>query len=120
MGFPDLWEFLRKHWQELYAQRDPNNLRAMIRTWQSADISDNDFCQKTFRSALGAITAIALIMPSETNLYFPVADNALEVAATRNAKLVPIPSIWGHRAGNNVANPADAAFVDSAITDFLR
>ena len=31
------------------------------------------------------------------------------------AELRPIPSIWGHRAGNPVLNPEDAAFIDRAV-----
>jgi homoserine O-acetyltransferase len=29
--------------------------------------------------------------------------------------LRPIPSIWGHRAGNPVLNPEDAAFIDRLV-----
>ncbi|MGD0107351.1 MAG: hypothetical protein ABSC06_25430, partial [Rhodopila sp.] len=40
-----------------------------------------------------------LIMPSETDRYFEVADNAVEVPHLLRAELRPIPSIWGHVAG---------------------
>ena len=30
-----------------------------------------------------------------------------------------IPSIWGHRAGNPVLNPEDAAFIDRAVFELL-
>jgi homoserine O-acetyltransferase len=33
----------------------------------------------------------------------------------QKAKLRPIPSIWGHRAGNPVLNPEDAAFIYRAV-----
>jgi len=35
----------------------------------------------------------------------------------QKAELRPIPSIWGHRAGNPVLNPEDAAFIvaDTAL-----
>jgi hypothetical protein len=36
-----------------------------------------------------------------------VADNEREVAHMRHAELRPIPSIWGHRAGNPTQNPED-------------
>jgi homoserine O-acetyltransferase/O-succinyltransferase len=33
--------------------------------------------------------------------------------------LRPIPSIWGHRAGNSVLNPEDTAFIDRAVFELL-
>ena len=60
-----------------------------------------------------------LLMPGETDLYFRVADNAAELPHLRDAELLPIPSIWGHRAGNPSANPADAAFLRDAVRAFL-
>jgi homoserine O-acetyltransferase len=58
-------------------------------------------------------------MPGETDLYFRVADNAAELAHLRHAELRPIPSIWGHRAGNPSGNPVDAAFVKQAVRRWL-
>ena len=58
-------------------------------------------------------------MPSETDLYFRVADNEAELPHLAHAALKPIPSIWGHRAGNPVANPADARFIKEAVRDWL-
>jgi homoserine O-acetyltransferase len=37
-----------------------------------------------------------LLLPGETDLYFRVADNALELTHLTDAKFIPIPSIWGH------------------------
>ena len=61
----------------------------------------------------------ALIMPSTTDLYFTVADNEREVAHMRHAELRPIPSIWGHRAGNPTQNPEDDDFIDRAVKELL-
>ena len=36
------------------------------------------------------------------------------------AELRPIPPIWGHRAGNPVLNPEDAAFIDRAVFECWR
>jgi len=33
--------------------------------------------------------------------------------------LRPIPSIWGHRAGNPAQNPEDAKFIDTAVRELL-
>jgi homoserine O-acetyltransferase len=58
-------------------------------------------------------------MPSESDLYFTAEDSRLEVEHLRRGRLRPIPSDWGHRAGNNPANPADAAFVNREVAAFL-
>ena len=69
--------------------------------------------------ALRAVKAKALIIPSETDRYFEVADNALEVPHLSNAQLRPIPSIWGHIAGNPNGNPADTAFLAKGVGELL-
>ena len=119
LGFPALAEFLKTNWQQPFLGRDANNLCALIATWQNADISDNPLYRGDLDRALAAIEADGLIMPSETDLYFPAEDNRLEVERLRRGRLLPIPSVWGHRAGNNPANPADADFVHRTVAEFL-
>ena len=58
-------------------------------------------------------------MPGATDLYFRVADNEAELPHLAHGALRPIPSVWGHRAGNPSANPADAAFLKAAVRDWL-
>ena len=58
-------------------------------------------------------------MPSETDLYFPVGDARYESAFIPHVTLKPIPSLWGHTAGA-APNPADAKFLNDAISQFLR
>jgi homoserine O-acetyltransferase len=58
-------------------------------------------------------------MPSETDRYFEVADNAVEVPHLLRAELRPIPSIWGHVAGNPKGIPADTAFLAKGVRDLL-
>ena len=58
-------------------------------------------------------------MPGETDHYFRVADNAAELPFLTHAEMKPIPSIWGHRAGNPSASPEDARFVREAVQDWL-
>jgi homoserine O-acetyltransferase len=36
-----------------------------------------------------------------------------------NAEFLPIPSIWGHRAGNPYQNPEDEAFIRKAVHSLL-
>ena len=102
----------------LFVGRDANDLLAMLWTWQHADISANSRYNGDFTAALGAIRARAIVMPSETDLYFRVRDNQLEVELMPNAKLRPIPSIWGHAAALGV-NPADNEFIDTVLRELL-
>jgi homoserine O-acetyltransferase len=101
-----------------FRQNDANDLLATLWTWQHADISANARFNGDFAGALRSIRARAIVMPCETDLYFRVRDNQLEVAQMPNAELRPIPSIWGHAAGLGV-NPADNAFIDAALNALL-
>jgi homoserine O-acetyltransferase len=119
LGFSSLEDFLVGSWEANFRRRDANDLLAMLWTWQHADISANELYSGDLAKALGAITADALVMPCETDLYFTVEDNRREVAHMPHAELRPIPSIWGHRAGNPSQNPADAKFLDDAVRELL-
>jgi len=101
-----------------FRARDANDLLAMLWTWQHADISANEVYKGDFAAALSGIRCRAIVMPSETDLYFRVRDNELEVKQMANAELRPIPSIWGHAAGGG-ANPPDNAFIDAALKELL-
>jgi homoserine O-acetyltransferase/O-succinyltransferase len=92
---------------------------AMWWSWQHADISANDLYGGDLRKALGAIRARALVMPCETDCYFTVEDNRREVMHMANAELRPIPSLWGHRAGNPMQSPEDLKFINAALCDML-
>jgi homoserine O-acetyltransferase/O-succinyltransferase len=119
LGYSSLEDFLVHNWEGGFRRRDANDLLAMLWTWQHADISANELYGGDLGKALGAIKARAIVMPSETDLYFTVEDNRREVALMPHAELRPIPSIWGHRAGNPWANPEDAAFLKRAVDELL-
>jgi homoserine O-acetyltransferase len=68
---------------------------------------------------LKAIRARVLLLPSETDLYFRVADNAAELKHLTHAELQPIPSIWGHRAGSPQGIARETEFLRRAVTDWL-
>ena len=68
-----------------------------------------------------------LLMPCVTDRYFEVPESAREVElmnrnAPRIAQLAPIPSSWGHRAGDpSRAGQLDqAAFITAHIKDLLK
>lgn len=119
LGLPTLEAFLSSAWEPHFLGKDANDLLTMLSTWQSADISANSLHNGDFPRALAAIKAKAIVMPCRTDLYFPAEDSEIEVAHMPNAELRVIPSIWGHMAGGGL-NPADAAFIDRALSDLLE
>jgi homoserine O-acetyltransferase len=119
LGAPDLETFVRINWAERFSQCRAANLYAQALAWFHGDISDNPLYKGDLTQALRSIKARMLLAPSETDLYFRVADNAAELPYLANGTLRPIPSVWGHRAGNPSANPADAAFLKAKVADLL-
>jgi homoserine O-acetyltransferase len=115
LGAADLDAFIKADWEDSFAEHRAANLYAQALSWSDADISNGG----DLPAALRAISARVLLMPSETDLYFRVADNAAELPHLAHGELRPIPSIWGHRAGSPFGIPADFAFVKSAVADWL-
>jgi homoserine O-acetyltransferase len=116
LGAPDLETYVHDDWEAGFAESRAANLYAQAMTWSEADISGGG----DLPSALAAIRARVLLMPSETDLYFRVADNALEMPHLASAELLPIPSIWGHRAGSPVGLPDELGFVRTAVHRWLE
>ena len=117
LGYADLEDYLVRGWEASYRRRDPHDLLAMLRTWAACDVSTSPGHGGDLASALGAIRARTVVIASATDLYFPPEDCAAEAAAISGARLLTIPSIWGHRAGNPHQNPADASFIRLAIEE---
>lgn len=104
----------------IFGTFDANDLLAMVATWQAADVSAHPNFEGDVKAALGAMSARALVMPCQMDLYFPPEDNELEVAAMPNATLNVIPSTWGHLAGHpGLAPSEDVAFMESAVRELL-
>lgn len=120
LGAPDLESFLRTDWAGSFIQRRAANLYAQALAWYHADISDNALYRGDLAKALRSIRARVLLLPGQTDLYFRVADNALELEHLRNGVLQPIPSVWGHSAGNPRANPTDARFIAFHVNAWLK
>lgn len=119
LGYASLADYLDRGWQASYRRRDPHNLIAMIDTWLQCDISDNPIFRGDYEAAMAAVQAQTLVMPATTDLYFTPEDCAAEAQRLRHAQYLPIPSIWGHRAGNPYQNPQDAQFIRNAIQSLL-
>jgi homoserine O-acetyltransferase len=119
LGAPDLETFLKTDWEDRFGARPAANLYAQLRTWDASDISANARYDGDLAAALRAIKARVLLMPGATDLYFRTADNASELPFLATAALRPIPSIWGHRAGNPIANPDDMRFIRNEVMAWL-
>ena len=116
---PDLDAYLKNDWEASFARRRAANCYAQLVTWYNGDISATPIYEGDYERALKTIKARVLLLPGETDLYFRVADNELELKHLASAELLPIPSIWGHRAGNPAIIPADAEFLKTAVRRWL-
>ncbi|MGF1513543.1 MAG: alpha/beta fold hydrolase [Elainellaceae cyanobacterium] len=119
-GYSSLEDYLQRGWEAGYRKRDPHNLLAMIDTWLRCNVGDNPTYSGDYETALKSITAKTLVMPATTDLYFTPEDCEAEAKLIPNAQYHPIPSIWGHRAGNPYQNPEDKAFIRKAIATLLK
>ena len=115
VGYASMEDWLVRGWEGNFLRREGEDLLSMLDTWTVSDISANPVFEGDLDAALGAIKARTLVMPCTTDLYFQVADNAIEVPKMPNAELRPIVSDWGHRAGNPNLNPADEAVLRQAL-----
>ena len=119
-GYDSLEDYLVRSWEANYRQRDPHNLLAMIDTWLHCDISNNPTYQGDYERALNSISAKTLVMPAVTDLYFTPEDCRAEADLIPDAEYLPIPSIWGHRAGNPHQNTEDEMFIKDAVQELLN
>ena len=119
LGYSSLEDFLIRDWEASFLRRDAGNLLSMLETWKQANISDNDRYGGDLNAALRSIQAKTLVMPGSMDLYFTPEDSQAETSLIPDAIYRPIPSVWGHRAGNPVKNPADQQFIKSAIAELL-
>ena len=119
LGFSSLEDFLVGFWEGFFLDgRDANNLLAMLWTWQHGDVGQTPGFDGSLERALGSITARAVVMPAEKDLYFPPEDEEYEVSLMPHAELRVIPGVWGHFAGGG-ANPVDTAVIDRALAELL-
>lgn len=120
LAAPDLDTFLRTEWEDMFCAYRSANLYAQALTWQEADISADPRYGGNLIAALKAIRARVLLLPSETDLYFRVADNAAELEHLTSGELRPIPSIWGHRAGSPQGIERETDFLRQVVTEWLQ
>ena len=109
-------EAVLEDWAQDHAARDANDLLAMMDTWQSGDVGRG---RDGHQHALASITARTIVMPSTTDLYFTVADSAVEARLVPGAELRPIVSDLGHVAGRPGVRAAETEAVAAAVRDRL-
>ena len=105
-------------WEANFLRRDANDILCQLGMWEHADISHSEPPGGRLEAALAAIEAKAIVLPGASDVYFPAEDSANEVRHMRNARLLPIPSPWGHWAGNG-RRAEDLAFIDAALSALL-
>ncbi|GGA51508.1 homoserine O-acetyltransferase [Nitratireductor aestuarii] len=118
LGYASIEDFLIDFWEGWFVRRDANNLLAQLWTGQHADISNNDLYRGELGKALASIQAETIVMPSTSDLYFPVEDAAEEAMQIPKAELRVLNSQWGHVAGEGM-NDDDTRFIEQAIADLL-
>jgi homoserine O-acetyltransferase len=102
-----------------FTHNDANDMILQARVWEQHDIGTSPGMGGDVERALRSIRVPVLYLPSETDLYFPVGDAKYEAQFIPHVTLAPIPSLWGHPAGAG-ASPADLAFLNRTIGEFLR
>ncbi|MBB5959732.1 homoserine O-acetyltransferase [Saccharothrix tamanrassetensis] len=119
LGYTALEDFLVDFWEGFFLDdRDPNDLLAMLRTWQTGDVGLTPGFDGDTEAALASIRATAIVLPAEKDLYFPPEDEAWAVSHMGNAELRVVPGIWGHFAGHG-SNEPDTRFIDAALRELL-
>jgi homoserine O-acetyltransferase len=109
LGFFDLEAFLQ-FWEDDHESYDERDLLAMIWTWERATLSD---------TALAGITARAIVMPCDTDMYFTLDEARIEAAMIPGAELRILSSPYGHCAGAPGRFAAESAEVEAAIISLL-
>ncbi|MCF1485791.1 alpha/beta fold hydrolase [Pseudomonas sp. AA27] len=118
LGYASIEDFLIDFWEGWFLKRDANNLLAQLWTGQHADISANARYQGDIDKALASIKAQTLIMPSSSDMYFPVQDAEQEARSIARAELRVLESDWGHVAGEGL-NDRDTQAIERAIGELL-
>jgi homoserine O-acetyltransferase/O-succinyltransferase len=120
IGFSSLEDFLVGFWEGFWLDdRDPNNLLAMLWTWEHGDVGQTPGFDGDTEAALRSIRCPLLAMPAKTDLYFPPEDEEWASGFIPNGEVRVIPSIYGHFAGLG-NNPDDNDFIDQVLKELLQ
>ena len=119
MSYSSLDDFPVGFWEGFFVDnRDPNNLLAMLWTWQNGNIGNTPGFDGDHVKALKSIKAKLIALPAEKDLYFPPEDEEYAAQYIPNAEFRVIPGVWSHFAGGG-ANPVDIKYIDGVLKDLL-
>jgi len=120
-GAKSLEDFMQTFWETWACSKDPENLLVMLHTWQAGDVSQQQPYDGNFEKAMAAIKAKTLVLPSQTDLYFPPEDSEYEVQNMTSSvgTLDVYPSVWGHWAGGPPGNVDDVQWLDERLAKLL-
>ncbi|KAL4880210.1 Alpha/Beta hydrolase protein [Aspergillus karnatakaensis] len=122
MGFKGLEDFMQNFWEKWALSKEPENLLAMLQTWQNGDVSKQEPYNGDLEKALAAIKAKTLVLPGKTDLYFPPEDSEYEVKCMSPGigTLRVFPSVWGHWAGGPGDSKDDVKWLDEQLWEFFH
>jgi len=118
LGF-DSAEALLQDWERDHLEWDANDLLCMLWTWQQGDISANELYHHDLKASLAGIRAKTIVIPCDHDLYFPPADNQIEIEHIRNGELRIYQSPWGHCVAAPGNDPEFQQYLDQAIAELL-
>jgi homoserine O-acetyltransferase len=95
---------------------DPNNLLCLAWKWQRGDVSKNT--NGDLKKALARITAKMIVMPINTDMFFPPKDCEDNQKMVANSELRIIETDWGHL-GLFGMDPSYIEQVDRHLNDLL-
>ena len=109
-------EHVADFWEPFFLRCDANDLLCQLWTWMHGDISANPTHRGDFVQALRSIKARTIVLPVDTDRYFPPVDSEFEASHIPNGTCRVIKSIWGHMAPMNAG---DIPAVDGALAELL-
>lgn len=115
----ETYEDLLVDWEIDHLNWDANDLLAMLKTWQKGNVAANELYRGDFPAALRAMSARAIVLPCNQDLYFPPEDNELEVQHMPRAELRIYDSAWGHSVASPGNDPEFTNFLDQCINTLL-
>jgi homoserine O-acetyltransferase/O-succinyltransferase len=119
LAFSSLEDFLVGYWEGHFLdRRDPNDLLAVLWTWQYGDIGATPGFDGDHVKALQSIKARLISLPAEKDLYFPPEDEEYASQYIPNGEVRVIPGIWGHFAGSG-DSPVDLEYIDDVLKELL-
>jgi homoserine O-acetyltransferase/O-succinyltransferase len=119
MGYSSLEDFLVGFWEGYWlAERDPNDLLAMLWTWEHGDVGRTPGFDGDTEAALRSIRCPLVSMPARTDLYFPPEDEQAWSAHIPNGEVRVLDTVWGHFGGLGM-NEADNQVIDRHLAELL-